>query len=52
MSIIKARFCEIEIQAQHRPDSPAYWETIISYYPEKTGSKEIVNIIFLYIKHL
>ena len=46
MSIIKAKYCEIEIQAQHRPDSPAYWQTIISYQPDKTESKEIISVIF------
>lgn len=45
MSIIKAKFCEIEIQEQTVSDAGAKYMVILSYEPEGTFSKEIVSIV-------
>ncbi len=48
MSVIKAKFCEIEIQEQTlstEDNAGVKYMVVLSYEPEKTNSKEIVSIV-------
>ena len=48
MSIIKAKFCEIEVQEQTlstEDNAGVKYMVVLSYEPEKTNSKEIISIV-------
>ena len=48
MSVIKAKFCEIEIQEQTlstEDNAGVKYMVVLSYEPEKTNSKEIISIV-------
>tara|TARA_R100001369_G_scaffold70437_1_gene98187 strand:- start:180 stop:449 length:270 start_codon:yes stop_codon:yes gene_type:complete len=48
MSIIAAKFCEIEVQEQTlstEDNAGVKYMVVLSYEPEKTNSKEIISIV-------
>ena len=48
MSIIKAKFCEIEVQEQTlstEDNAGVKYMVVLSYEPEKAESKEIISIV-------
>jgi len=45
MSIIKAKFCEVEIQEQTIKDAGAKYMVVLSYEPEDKFSKEIISVV-------
>tara|TARA_B110000285_G_C14855503_1_gene482030 strand:- start:251 stop:511 length:261 start_codon:yes stop_codon:yes gene_type:complete len=45
MSIIKAKYCEVEIQEQTMPEAGAKYMVVLSYEPEDKFSKEIISVV-------
>ena len=45
MSIIKAKYCEVEIQEQTIPEAGAKYMVVLSYEPEDKFSKEIISVV-------
>jgi hypothetical protein len=48
MSIIKAKYCEVEVQEQTlstEDNAGVKYMVVLSYEPEKTNSKEIISIV-------
>jgi len=45
MSIIKAKYCEVEIQEQTATDAGAKYMVVLSYEPEDKYSKEIISVV-------
>ena len=45
MSIIKAKYCEVEIQEQTVPEAGAKYMVVLSYEPEDKFSKEIISVV-------
>ncbi len=55
MSIIKASYCEVEIQEQTDPDAGAKYMVVLSYQPENQMTKEIISVVLTdkppFLKH-
>jgi len=45
MSIIKAKYCEVEIQEQTAEDAGAKYMVVLSYEPKDKLSKEIISVV-------
>ena len=45
MSIIKAKYCEVEVQEQTAENAGAKYMVVLSYEPEDSFSKEIISVV-------
>ena len=45
MSIIKAKYCEVEVQEQTAADAGAKYMVVLSYEPEDKFSKEVISVV-------